>query len=169
MEKQGFIASKVQDFLVWAVIKYLWIPSSLGMNFGKRSYEEGYLWFSLVFLIFILLQTWDKLFFGNVDFGFLYSHSRLSFDPLNSKSRVYFKDIGSIRGMIMCTTDDDDHGLSLRAIEGLRGNLARFCDFSGRAGGTVMASFAGLLYRLLRFCGQPVPPSDSFSSCLRIF
>ncbi|PKU84458.1 hypothetical protein MA16_Dca002971 [Dendrobium catenatum] len=129
MEKQGTIASKVQDFLVWTVFKYFWMPSSLVMVFGKQSYEDDYLWFSLVFLNFILLQTWDKLFFGNVDFGFLHSHSRLSLDPFTSKSRVYFKDYGSICGMNMCTTDDDEHGLSFRAIEGLMGNLARFCDF----------------------------------------
>ncbi|PKU67958.1 hypothetical protein MA16_Dca006993 [Dendrobium catenatum] len=84
---------------------------------------------------------------------------QFAYGSFSSTSRAYIKDCGSIFVVVMGQMDDDEQGLSLRAMEGLLGNLARFCGFFLSGWRHYDGQFCWVLRCLLRFCGQPVPPS----------
>ncbi|KAI0501792.1 hypothetical protein KFK09_016737 [Dendrobium nobile] len=145
MEKQRIIAVQVLCYLAWPAFFLFWTVSISVLAFWNLFPEVGFTWFSFAILIFYQFQTWDSLLM----------------DPFTSTSWVYIKDYGSNFVMVMGQIDDDEHGLSLRAMEGLFGNLARFCGFFLTGWRHCDGQFCWVTRRLLRFCGQPVPPSAS--------
>ncbi|KAI0515590.1 hypothetical protein KFK09_008255 [Dendrobium nobile] len=74
------------------------------------------------------IHTWDRIFWECGCFVWP-AHSSLLVVCISNISRVYFKDYDCNFAMDSAHTDDDELGLSLRAMEGHFGNLARFCGF----------------------------------------
>ncbi|PKU77231.1 hypothetical protein MA16_Dca024735 [Dendrobium catenatum] len=163
MEIQRIIAVQVLCYLAWPAFFLLWRVSISVLAFWNLNPEVGFTWFSFAILIFYQFQTWDR-FFWKCGFFVSLPHSSLLMDLFTSTSRVYIKDYGSIFVVVMGQMDDDEQGLSLRAMEGLFGNLTRFCGFFLTSWRHCDGQFCWVTRRLLRFCGQPVPPSASIQS-----
>ncbi|PKU76271.1 hypothetical protein MA16_Dca020644 [Dendrobium catenatum] len=100
--------------LVWLCGSYIW--------------WTVFIWSSFCSTVYLVFQTWDRIFWECGCFVWP-AHSSLLVDYISNISQVCFKDYGCNFAMDTAHTDDDELGLSLRAMEGHFGNLARFCGF----------------------------------------